>query len=304
MPPFDVFVPATSANLGPGLDALGMALSFGNRFGCRDAAQRSYRLMGAERPLPDEQNLFWIAAERAAREIGRSLPPLEVVVQAEIPLARGLGSSASAVVGGLLAANHVLGGALAPERLLELASELEGHPDNVAPALLGGVTIAVGDAARMLAERLELPVEPGLVVAVPEFELSTSSARSVLPLVVPRSDAVYNVGRAALLVLALTTGRHHLLKEALVDRLHEPYRLQLVPGMGEVAAAARQAGAWGVTLSGAGPSLLAWVPPAARDQVARAMLEAWRLAGVGGRTLTVTVASQGARVGSRGTPWP
>jgi homoserine kinase len=174
-----------------------------------------------------------------------------------IPLARGLGSSAAAWVGGLVAGNALLGSPLDRSALLALAARAEGHPDNVAAALLGGLTVAYGGSAG--ARALSLPVPAGLrwVVLVPEVSMSTAEARAVLPESVSRADAVFNVQRVALLLACLQAGRADLLSAALEDRLHEPYRLRLFPWMAEVATAARGAGALGCVLSGAGPSLLA-----------------------------------------------
>ncbi|MBO9541377.1 homoserine kinase [bacterium] len=300
MPDFEVVVPATSANMGPGFDCLGLALPVYNRFriDVAPAGAPSYRLMGegAAEPLEAGRNLFLVAAERLAAEVGTSLPPLSVVCEAAIPLGRGLGSSASAVVGGLMAANHVLGEPLAQADLLRLATALEGHPDNVAPALLGGVCLALEGEGGLIVERLMVAEEPGLVVAVPAFELATAIARAALPSLVPHADAVYNVGRAALLVSALFSGRYERLAEALADRLHQPYRAPLVPGMAEVTRAAREAGAWGTTLSGAGPTLLAWCPVEGRDAVARAMAEAWAEAGIVARAFPSAIAAQGATI--------
>lgn len=300
MPDFAVFVPATSANMGPGFDALGLALPFGNRFEVSEAAESgtSYRLMGEGEtsPLSAERNLFLVAASRLADEVGSALPPLSIACHASIPLGRGLGSSASAVVGGLLAANRLLGEPLGPDDLLRLATALEGHPDNVAPALLGGVCIAVQGATGLLVERIAAAEAPGLVVAIPAFELSTATARAALPSLVPLGDAVYNVGRAALLTAALCSGRSELLGEALGDRLHQPYREPLVQGMAEVTRAAREAGAWGTTLSGAGPTLLAWCPEGRREAVARAMASAWEREGIAARAFPSAIAAHGATI--------
>lgn len=294
---FQVFVPATSANLGPGFDCMGLALPFGSTFRIRPAAgPASYRLEGAP-PLPADRNLFLHAASRLAEAVAAPLPAWEVVVASEIPLARGLGSSASAVVAGLAAANRALGAGWGQQELLALATEIEGHPDNVAPALYGGACVAVGGPGGPVCAPLELRAPPGLVVAIPSFALSTAKARAALPAVVSLQDAVYNVGRAALLTAALVSGRHELLSDALSDRLHEPYRQTLVPGMPEVVGAAQDAGAYGVTLSGAGPTLLAWCAPELRPAVARRMVTAWEAAGVEARAIATGVGTRGMTIG-------
>lgn len=298
MTAFEIFVPATSANLGPAFDCMGLALPFGSRFRVRPAPEgvASYRIEGPEGPeraLPEERNLFLLAAERFAAAVGAPLPAWEVHVASEIPLARGLGSSASAVVGGLAAANLALGAGWGLGELLRLATEIEGHPDNAAPALYGGLCVAISSAHGPVCAQVPLKDPPRLVVAVPDFALATAKARAALPAVVSLEDAVYNVGRAALLTAALVSGRHELLGDALSDRLHEPYRRALVPGMPEVVAAARDAGAYGVTLSGAGPTLLAWCSPERQEAVAQGMLRAWKAGGVEARARAVCIGSRG-----------
>lgn len=294
--PFRVRVPATSANLGPGFDCLGLALPLGTSFQVQPAARSTPSYLLADQELGKDRNLFWVAAERLAAELGSSLPSLDVRASGEIPLRRGLGSSASAVVGGLLAANHVLGEPLDLPALLNLATRIEGHPDNVAPALYGGITLAIELESGVHCEALNAGMALDLVVAIPDFELSTAAARAALPAVVPLQDAVYNVGRAALLVAALLRGSVPALREALSDRLHEPYRRGLVPGMLEVSRRAHEAGAFGVTLSGAGPSLLAWVPHERREAVAHAMAAQWQDAGIACRTVLAEVEPRGAQV--------
>jgi homoserine kinase len=211
-----------------------------------------------------------------------------------VPPARGLGSSAAAWVGGLVAGNALLGGPLSRDALLALAARAEGHPDNVAAALLGGLTVscALGDGR---VATVSLPVPGGVrwVVLVPEVTSATAEARAVLPQSVPRADAVFNVQRVALLLAALQAGRLDVLGIALDDRLHQPYRLKLFPWMPAVADAARAAGALGCVLSGAGPSLLAAVRDDA-DVVARSMEDALAAAGVRGRAWAFAVDTEGA----------
>ncbi|MDP2952053.1 MAG: homoserine kinase, partial [Chloroflexota bacterium] len=211
-----------------------------------------------------------------------------------IPLRRGLGSSAAAVVGGLMAGQELLGRPLSPQQLLGLATELEGHPDNVAPALMGGCQVVVGGSEIVSAP---VPLPRGLVAAlfIPDFEIPTREARAVLPQQVSRADAVYNVGRAALLVAALATGQLGYLRIATQDRLHQPARQALFPAMERVFQAALEAGALGVFLSGSGSTILALVKGRA-SPVAQAMARAAREAGVKGRTKIARPSLQGAAV--------
>lgn len=258
--------PATSANLGPGFDALGVALDWWETVECALAPEGlAIDVSGPGRQwVPtDEGNLV----ARAVRAVGAAagLPPafgLRLRLSLALPVGRGLGSSAAAVAAGLVAANRLLGEPLPVERLLDLGTAIEGHPDNVAPALLGGFCAACPGAGRTRTLRLDPPAVDA-VLAIPDRPLPTELARRALPAHVPFADAVANVQRTALLVAAVATGRVDLLAEATEDRLHQPYRAPLVPGLLDCIEAARAAGALGACLSGAGPSVLAWVPQAA-----------------------------------------
>ncbi len=295
-----VTVPATSANLGPGFDCLGLSLSLYNRFRVRERQDGHSQTRavgeGAESLDGTSDNLVIQAAKRLYESAGRPFPGWDLTMHAEIPLARGLGSSASAVVGGLVAANALLGNRFTPDEILAHATAMEGHPDNVAPALQGGLTVATTIARGVVARPLRAETLPGFVVAVPEFALSTEVARKALPEVISRQDAVYNIARVTLLTTALATGQLEWLADALGDRLHEPYRRPLVPGMDAVSQAAVAAGAWGVTLSGAGPTLLGWCPPERDTHVAEAMASAWKAEGVTAWARPVPVDPSGTRI--------
>lgn len=264
-----VRVPATSANLGPGFDTLGLALDLVDDLQAR-VADTGLRVdvRGAGEELPrDERHLVVRAMRAAFARLGAQPRGLELTCTNRIPHGRGLGSSAAAIVGGILLARALVEGGnelLDDERVLELASELEGHPDNVAPALLGGLTIAwqdgsAGGAARAIRLQCDPRVRP--VVFVPPFEASTEQARGLLPAAVPHSDAAANAGRAALLVAALTGAPEHLLV-ATGDLLHQQYRAPAMPASAELVAALRQGGLPAV-ISGAGPTVLVL----ARDDV-------------------------------------
>ncbi|HYM69836.1 MAG TPA: homoserine kinase [bacterium] len=297
-----VRVPATSANLGPGFDAVGLALRLHNtlELWAADAPLIDVEGEGAETLPRNTSHLAHRAAiavvDRAGRTRGTAAPRAFGIRQRNrIPLARGLGSSAAAIVGGAVAANALLGGPLDRQALLDLAAEIEGHPDNVAAALLGGLAVCAGTPSGVRAMRLT-PPPISVVAAVPDFAVSTSEARRLLPSRVPFDDAVFNVTRTALLVAALSGGRPDLLGDATEDRLHQPYRAALVPGLTEVFAAARRAGANGVALSGSGPTVLAFGGP---PGVGPAMVEAFGAAGVRCRTLDLQVDTEGAVVESR-----
>lgn len=263
-----VRVPASTANLGPGFDVVGMALALYNEFELEIVPDEPSLLdivvtgEGQGRIPLDENNLIVRACRRVWQEAGRpTRVGMRVRLHNRIPTGSGLGSSASAIVGGLVGGNCLAGGPLTPQRLLEIATEMEGHPDNVAAALFGGVTLAVAEGNRLLEYVTFPPPRVRMVVGIPDFQLPTKIARQALPHEVSFADAVFNVGRTALLIAALTQGRLDLLGLAMQDRLHHPYRRRLVPGMEAAFQAAKEAGALGVALSGAGPTVLAFIPP-------------------------------------------
>lgn len=291
-----VRVPATSANLGPGFDALGLALALHNEVTIEEADRVSVTVEGEGSGRLDAgaKNVVARGAALAFEIAGRAFPGARLHCVNRIPLSRGLGSSAAAWVGGLLAANALMGEPLDRDGLLAAATRAEGHPDNVAAALLGGLTVSCVDGARVTAVGLPVPREVEWVVLLPETESSTREARAVLPESVPRADAIFNVQRVSLLLAALGAGRTDLLELAMQDRLHQPYRRRLFPWMDAVASAGRGAGALGCVLSGAGPSLLAAVRPRGGEPVARAMEEALRAAGIAGRALHLPADPHGA----------
>jgi homoserine kinase len=298
-----VEVPATTANLGPGFDCLGAALEFGNRFELRvieGGAERFDLLIeGSEgahlRGGPD--NLVYRAAQRVWREAGLEPVALEARVQLAVPPARGLGSSATAIVAGLIGANALGGEPLSREKLLELAIDIEGHPDNVVPSLVGGLCLTAKAAShRWRVLRCEWHPDVQAVVAIPTIRLSTSEARRAMPRSIPISDAVMNLGALTLLLQGLRSGNGDLIADGMHDRIHEPYRWGLIQGGREVREAALGAGAWGCVISGAGPTLLALCPAATAEAVSEAMVRRWEEEGVGSRGAVI-----GLQLG--GTVW-
>jgi homoserine kinase len=254
-----VKVPATSANLGSGFDIFGLALQLYNTYTLTLTCEAGWSVsLPSDIDLPrDENNLVLRAAREVFLRLGVLPPNLHLAQEIDIPLDRGLGSSASAIVGGLVAANMLTGSTLDSTTLLAIATEIEGHPDNVTPALMGGMTLCYATGAQPCYLALPIPQNVQIVVVIPDFEVSTSQARSVLPDQVSRSDVIFNGSRTALMVAALYQKRYDLLAEAMDDRLHQPYRAALVPGMTEAIAAGYAANALGVALSGSGPSLIA-----------------------------------------------
>jgi homoserine kinase len=291
-----VRVPASSANLGPGFDALGLALALHNEVVAEDAdgVRVTVEGEGAGRLATNERNVVARGVSAAYEAAGRRFRGCGLRCVNRIPLARGLGSSAAAWVAGLVAGNALNGSPLDRNALLALAARAEGHPDNVAAALFGGLTVSCVGADEVRAVKLPVPPQLRWIVLVPVMTSSTVEARAVLPASVPRADAVFNVQRVALLLGALQAGQLETLRAALEDRLHEPYRLKLFPWMPDVTAAARKAGALGCVLSGAGPALLAVANAPEAEAVGRAMEDALRRAGLEGAARALAVDEQGA----------
>ncbi len=280
-----VSVPATTANIGPGFDCLGAALSRYNRFGFdpATATDLTIQVSGAERDrvTTDRSNLVYQAFCQLFERLQRPVPPIQIQIELGVPLARGLGSSSTAIVGGLMGANALAGSPFSTGELAAIATDIEGHPDNVVPALLGGCQLATAnDQGEITLCPLDWHPSIVPVVAIPAFEVSTAEARRVLPQQYDRADAIYNVGHLGLLLRALATGNGDWLRTALGDRIHVPYRQTLIPGYDGVGAAAISAGAYGVTISGAGPTLLALSNSDQAAAVAIAMEQAWTQAGI------------------------
>ena len=251
-------VPASSANLGPGFDSLGLAISLYLHCRFRVADQLTICVQGRDANLipTSADNLIWQTAQQIAADLGLSLPPIELEIVTEAPLAKGLGSSAAALTAGVLIANALLDLNWTTDRILDTAARLEGHPDNAAACVLGSIVASASDASgRSHAVRLDLPNHFEVAVVVPDFFLPTKEARAALPATYSRADAVFNIQRAALLIAALATGTAHAFPTALEDRIHQPYRAKLVPGLEEMLLL-RAPGLLGCCLSGAGPSIL------------------------------------------------
>jgi homoserine kinase len=251
-------VPASSANLGPGFDALGLALGIYLECRFRRSPRLSIQASGrdSDQISTGEDNLIWQTALAVANDTRSQLPPVELVIANEIPIGKGLGSSAAALTAGVVMADHLLGLGWKSLRILDEAARIEGHPDNVSACVLGSIVASAIDSGGVTrAVRLELPKDFGLAVVVPDFVLPTVEARAVLPSQYSRQDAIFNVQRSALLIAALATGAVHAFPAALEDRLHQPYRLKLVPGLDEILQL-RAPGLLGCALSGAGPSVL------------------------------------------------
>ncbi|MEJ5229597.1 MAG: homoserine kinase [Pseudothermotoga sp.] len=287
-----VRVPATSANLGPGFDVIGMALSIFNEVSV-DESSKNFEIEitgeGADKISKDKDNLVYLAFCKVFERLGKTAKNIKLILKNQIPLSRGLGSSSAAIVSGLVAANAYLGFPLKAEELLQMAVELEGHPDNVAPALFGGMVLCGLPELRYV--KLPNP-ELDVVLAIPNFEVKTSEARKILPKEVPFEDVKANLRSIAFLITSFYTKKYDLLEIGMQDRLHQPYRSQLIPGFYQVMQAAKEAGALGVALSGSGPTVIAFTK--LPQTVAQVMQEAFMKVQVKAETLITKPQEKGA----------
>lgn len=297
-------VPGTSANCGPGFDCLGLAASIYNDLEMTLLEDENLIIEavgdGSENIPTDEKNIVWKSAKMILERAGQAEKFKGAIIKMNnhIPMARGLGSSAAAIVSGLVAANEIIGTPFTRTDILKFATEIEGHPDNVAPAIFGGFTISVVDKGQVKTFSFLPKIKLKLVVAVPNFQLSTFSARQVLPKTIPMKDAIFNISRASMLVAALLNGKENFLANSFDDALHQPYRTQLVPGMQEVFDAAKKSGALGVALSGAGPCLIAFSAEYKKieNDIASEMVQAFKKNGVQADALILDLDTRGAFV--------
>ena len=295
-----VRVPASTANLGPGFDCLAAALDLWNETYVEIGGNQtvvSIEGEGAGQLPEDENNLLVQSAHAFARQMGQRLPPgLRIRCKNAIPLGSGLGSSAAAVLAGAMAANALLDYPGSSTDLLTCTTQIEGHADNAAASLMGGLVAVAQDQGQVIVRRWNLPALQ-LVVITPDFELSTREARAALPDQYSRADAVFNISRTVMVVEALRSADLDLLSRMMDDRLHQPYRLPLIPGAEQAFQAARAAGAVAVALSGAGPSLLAVSHNTQQAaDIAAAMQSAFAQAGLTTRVFTPSVSARGAEV--------
>lgn len=300
-----VSAPATTANLGPGYDCLGMALDIWNTIEVEQLPEGSTPSVtvsgeGADELESGTDNLVYRSMEFLYRELGRSMPAMRLTCENDIPLARGLGSSAAAIAGGLAAANALAGmggdgGEFSSRDLLEMAATIEGHPDNVAAAVMGGLQLVVTEENTLYTVPVSVPAEIHAVVFIPDVRISTADARAVLPQQLPVPDAVHNMSRVALLVAGMATNHPEYLSVATQDKLHQPYRQPLFPAMKLLMKAAMDAGALGAFLSGSGSTVLA-LTKGREMTVAYEMAEAARQASVEGAVKVTQPTVRGAHL--------
>jgi len=291
-------IPATSANLGPGFDCLGLALQLHNTITVEAERPFKISLTGSYRDgIPaDETNLVWRTMCHLWKLISYPTPSVALTFENQIPPARGLGSSSAAIVGGLVVANRLAGSPCTKYELLQIANTLEGHPDNVTPALYGGVTLSIPTEGGILPRVLAHLPKLRAVVVVPDLLLKTEKARGILPPQVARHDAVFNISHAGLLIEAFIREEYSFLKEGMRDVLHQNQRAVLIPGLLETLEAALQAGAYGAALSGSGPTLLALTKPESEQNVARIMLDVFQKHDIRAESYALSIDSEGARI--------
>jgi len=307
-----VRVPATTANLGPGFDVLALALRLYNIVEMEVGAGKGGKklridIVGeGEADLPrDSRNIVYRAAKLIFDKFHLAPDSLHLKLKNRIPLASGLGSSAAARIGGLVSANRLCGERLSREEILNLAAEMEGHADNVSAAMVGGLVVCcISSPKGRKGREIEIvkfnPSENlSCVVCIPDFQIMTSEAREILPRTVKFEQAVFTSSRVAMLLSALIKGRYELLRMAMEDRLHQPYRKRLVKGMEGVFGEALRAGALGVSLSGAGPSILAFIPsssPRLAERVGKAMREGFRKNRIESKYLVLDIDREGTKI--------
>ena len=306
-----VKVPATTANIGPGFDSLGMALPLYNTITIEEtvlpgtgieinvmADSDSIDQISLDNVPTDEDSIVYKAIELLYNSIGQTPSELKINIQSNIPVARGLGSSSSVIVGALIAANELLGRPADEVALLSIACEIEGHPDNITPAIVGGLVISSQeDDGSVIYRKLDWPQDWKITVCVPDFELSTDIARSVLPEQVPMKDAVFNLKRMAMFVEAVNTKDSELMKLALQDKLHQPYRMKLVPGLDKIMDNLRHFDSvLGVVLSGAGSSILVISEKNDLDKIRNIVKDTWAEQNIKCNIKTVSVENKGATI--------
>lgn len=294
---FSVFAPASSANLGPGFDSLALALDLWLRVDITRVDDGHVRDIGVQ-DLLGGANLVIEAMTVAAQRLGTEVPGCDVRVSSKIPVARGLGSSAAAIVAGIRAAGELCGTEIPSAQVVDIGGEMEGHADNVSAAALGGVTVSVHTAHGYVADVLTSELPWYAVTFIPNSHSLTKDARNVLPGLVPMRDAAANIGRGILLAHALRTRRADLIHEAMIDHLHQPYRAEIFQHLDPTIAAALDAGAVGACLSGAGPTVLALAALDMAERVGASMASAAAASGVPGRAVTLRILPSGCYVES------
>ena len=290
-----VKVPATTANMGPGYDVLGMALSQYSTFQCQEDDKISLSIKGLESEKDHEANLVVRSMNHLFKYVDKYPKGYKLEIINDIPLARGMGSSASAIVGGLLVANYLVGANLDQDEILKLATQIEGHPDNVAPALMGNIVLSTKAPDDQVIYHSIKPFDDlTCVLFIPDYEVSTSMSRAVLPQSISMADAVHTSGHLSLMLAGFMTGNKDLIGQTMVDRLHEPYRKSLIKNFDDFKASALEVGAFAFSLSGSGSTIIAYCDHDSAPHVKRAFKEVSQKYSISGTSKIIAPCSQGA----------
>lgn len=294
-----VKVPATTANMGPGYDVLGMALSQYSTFQCQEDDKISLSIKGLESEKlvnqDHEANLVVRSMNHLFKYVDKYPKGYKLEIINDIPLARGMGSSASAIVGGLLVANYLVGANLDQDEILKLATQIEGHPDNVAPALMGNIVLSTKiPDDQVIYHSIKPFYDLTCVLFIPDYEVSTSMSRSVLPQSISMADAVHTSGHLSLMLAGFMTGNKDLIGQTMVDRLHEPYRKSLIKNFDDFKASALEVGAFAFSLSGSGSTIIAYCDHDSAPHVKRAFKEVSQKYSISGTSKIIAPCSQGA----------
>lgn len=296
----EIRVPATSANVGPGFDCLGFAIRLYNIFRIEKTKEGIEtnvidKTTGKIYTLPVEENLFYQAIKRLYTAVGKKLDCLRLTEVINIPIARGLGSSASAVIAGLVAGNHLLNKPLSEKEIIDFAIEIEGHPDNVLPAYKGGFIISVISDNGIVYKKLDIDTGIRFVFIIPDFKMKTKEVRKVLPENILFQDAVFNIGRTALLTASLIKKDLDMLRIALEDRLHQDYRSKLIPGFNDIIETSYKSGAYGVCLSGSGPTIMA-VANNNAEKIGEAAVKEFKKYGISSTYIVKSIDNNGCKI--------
>ncbi|MFA5779922.1 MAG: homoserine kinase [Elusimicrobiota bacterium] len=274
-------IPATTANFGSGFDVLGAALKLYNEIevvqvkGQRSKVKIEITGEGKD-TLPGNEKNVVVRSMNAVFNICKKISPAyRILLTNRIPLARGLGSSAAARLGGIVAANEICGRKLSQDKVIQIVSKLEGHPDNVVPSFFGGLCVCNFNGKNVKYAKLKMPSDLKAVLCIPDFELSTDKARNILPETISHKDAVFNSSRVALFMSAIIQKKYELLSVAMEDKLHQPYRKKLIPGMDDVFNSAKKSGAYGVCISGSGPTIIALTSEVKSERIGKSMQKAF-----------------------------
>jgi len=295
---FKIRIPATSANLGPGFDCFGLAIKVYNTFIFEKIPfgfEFIVKFKNKEIPINQGDNLVYVAMKETFDMFNKSMPGIRLIEEINIPFSRGLGSSATAILAGILASNKILGNPMNDEEILNLAYKIEGHSDNIVPALNGGFNITIIENNKIIFKKVNVDENLRIIIAIPEIKIKTKESRKILPAEVKREDAIFNLSRAALLAASLITRDYSYFPVAFQDKLHQNYRAKLIPGFYDVVSNAYNEGALGVALSGSGSSIIAFTISNEKN-IAQSMIKTFSKLGIDSEYIITSTDNEGALI--------